>query len=180
MLEPFVTDRLSLRRLKPEDAASVFAYASDPEMTSYVSWDAHKSIDDSLSYISYAMDNVDKQLIDLFAITLKDNPAQVIGTISIEIKGKGEGELAYSLGRQYWRQGIMYEASHALIERAFNAYNLERIFATCKPPNIASKSLMLKLGMSYEGTLRSKVFIKGQYWDLEYYSILCNEWQNKV
>lgn len=45
------TDRLVLRPLRMEDAESVFEYACDPEVTTYVTWDAHKTINDSRTYI---------------------------------------------------------------------------------------------------------------------------------
>ena len=177
MIEPFETKRLFMRPLKFDDAHSIYEYARDPLVAQYVSWDAHKSIEDSRTYISYAMTLSPKPGADLFAITFKDDPDTVIGTVCIETKGsKVEGELSWALGRQYWRQGIMYEAAHALIERAFDTYQIERIFAICDPPNIASKALMNKLGMKYEGCLRSKIFEKGRFWDLEYYSILMHEW----
>ena len=40
------TDRLLLRKMRLEDAEAMFAYASDPEVTRYVLWDTHGSIEE--------------------------------------------------------------------------------------------------------------------------------------
>src|SRR5919202_331418 len=45
------TDRLILRKMTLDDAEAVFAYASDPEVTRYVIWDAHRSIEDSRAFL---------------------------------------------------------------------------------------------------------------------------------
>ena len=37
------TERLLLRKMRPEDSEAMFAYASDPEVTRYVLWDTHGS-----------------------------------------------------------------------------------------------------------------------------------------
>ena len=41
------TGRLLLRRMRLDDAEAMFAYASDPEVTRYVLFDTHRSIEDS-------------------------------------------------------------------------------------------------------------------------------------
>ena len=48
------TDRLILRKMTPDDAEAVFAYASDPEVTRYVIWETHRSIEDSRAFLDLA------------------------------------------------------------------------------------------------------------------------------
>ena len=64
-----------------------------------------------------------------------------------------------------------------MIDKAFKDLSLKRIFAKCARENIASKSLMQKLGMSYEGCLRAVRHAKNRFWDMEYYAILDDEWR---
>ena len=50
------TDRLILRRFNVDDAASVFKnWASDDEVTKYLTWSTHQSIDVSREYIDFCM-----------------------------------------------------------------------------------------------------------------------------
>ena len=45
------TPRLLLRRLRMEDADDIFAYASDPQMTPFVFWEPHRTIDDTREFL---------------------------------------------------------------------------------------------------------------------------------
>lgn len=45
------TDRMVLRKMRPSDAEAIFAYASDPEVSRYVIWDTHRSIQDSRAFL---------------------------------------------------------------------------------------------------------------------------------
>jgi ribosomal-protein-alanine N-acetyltransferase len=43
--------------------------------------------------------------------------------------------------------------------------------------NVASARVMEKAGMTYEGTLRKREFIKGAYRDIKLYAILKSEYR---
>src|SRR3712207_9563548 len=49
------TERLILRKLTLDDAKAVFAYASDPEVTHYVIWEMHRTIEDSTAFLELAL-----------------------------------------------------------------------------------------------------------------------------
>ena len=167
------TPRLILRQLRKEDAESIFEYASDAEMTAYVSWETHKSLEDSKSFIEKSLNHyLDSPLMPL-GLSLKEAPDRVIGTVGIQKKPAFEGELSYALSRQYWRQGFMFEACSALLDKAFTEYHFKRIFATSVKENLPSKSLMKKLGMRYEGLPKNKSDLKPRCraFDIEVYAI---------
>jgi RimJ/RimL family protein N-acetyltransferase len=54
------TDRLILRKMTLNDAEAVFAYASDPEVTRYVSWETHRKIGDSESFLRSVLGGYEK------------------------------------------------------------------------------------------------------------------------
>ena len=174
------TERLILRPLKLEDAESMFEYTSDLEMTQFVSWEPHKSLEDSKEFINSVLGEYEAKNSGPYGIFLKTAPYYIIGTIGLRVAGhKFEAELSYALARRYWQQGITYEAASALVDRAFTEHKFKRIMATCAKENIASKRLMKKLGMTYEGCLRARSYRKERFWDLEYYSILDNDVLNR-
>jgi ribosomal-protein-alanine N-acetyltransferase len=45
------TERLILGKMTLDDAGAVFAYASDSEVTRYVIWNMHRTIEDSKSFL---------------------------------------------------------------------------------------------------------------------------------
>jgi ribosomal-protein-alanine N-acetyltransferase len=55
--------------------------------------------------------------------------------------------------------------------------HLERIEARCIPENLPSSRVMEKAGMSYEGTLRDHLHVKGEFRTLNVYSISRKEWE---
>jgi [ribosomal protein S5]-alanine N-acetyltransferase len=58
--------------------------------------------------------------------------------------------LFYAISPVYQRQGCASEAAQALIDYAFQHLNLKRIVATTDYDNLASQSVMRKLGMRIE------------------------------
>jgi ribosomal-protein-alanine N-acetyltransferase len=71
----------------------------------------------------------------------------------------------------------MSEAARRIVQFGFEELNLTRIQATYLTENTASRRVMEKIGMTYEGTLRSYV----QKWekdrDLGMCAILRSEWE---
>ena len=61
-------------------------------------------------------------------------------------------ELGYRLGRRYWGRGFRTEGGAACLRVGFDVLGLERVVAVTMPGNAASRRVMEKLGMVYEGT----------------------------
>lgn len=170
------TERLILRKLRLEDAKDLFEYASDKEVTKYVTWEPHKSIEDSVNLIKFTHERYEKREGIIWGIVCKENK-KVIGTCDISPVTKHfRAEIAYALSRDYWGKGIMTEAVKEAIKFGFEKMNLNRIQAMCIPENIGSYRVMEKVGMKYEGLIREYMYIKGKFQDLKLYSILRREY----
>jgi len=173
------TSRLILKKISSEDAEDMFEYASDPEVTKYLSsWEYHKNIEDSLKFINLLLSRYEKGNPSDWGVYLKEN-GKLIGTCGFSFIDEKNmvGEVGYVLGRKYWNKGIMTEAVRKVIEFGFEKLNLNRIQARCKVENIASERVMQKVGMKFEGVLREAVFAKGRFWDMKMYSILKREYE---
>lgn len=170
------TDRLILRKMTPEDARAVFAYASDPEVTRYVIWETHRSIEDSRAFLDFAAGKYESGGEPDWGIVYKGDH-RFIGTCGI-VSWKpyhARAELGYALSRDYWGRGLMAEAVRAMISFGFDRMNLNRIEARCIAENAASARVLEKAGMLYEGTLRKRELIKGEHRDIKVYSVLRSE-----
>lgn len=172
------TPRLLLRPISRDDAPSVFEYAKNPNITKFVPWQTHKSIDDSYEFIEDAVRKNEEFPCSVLSISQKINPTVIMGTVGLG-QGKHDQEraLAYVIGEDFWRQGFTFEACTYLIAEGFQNYGLKRIYAWAASGNTPSKNLLLKLGMQHEGCLRSRELLKGELHDADYYSILLNEWE---
>jgi [ribosomal protein S5]-alanine N-acetyltransferase len=171
------TERLLLRKLRLEDARAMFAYASDPEVTRYVLFDTHRSIEDSVAFLRFAVEGYERGDFGGWGVVLKDSGA-FVGTCGVDYGYAPEharAELGYVLAREHWGKGLMPEAVRAVIRFGFGRMELNRIQARCIAENTASARVMEKAGMTYEGTLREYELIKGAYRDMKFYSILRRE-----
>ena len=171
------TERLLLRKMRLDDARAMFAYASDPEVTRYVLFETHRSIEDSRAFLRYAEEGYERGDFGGWGLVLKDSGA-FIGTCGVDVGYAPEharAELGYVLSRDHWGKGLMPEAIRAVIRFGFGRMELNRIQARCMAENTASARVMEKAGMTYEGTLREHELIKGAYRDMKFYSILRRE-----
>jgi ribosomal-protein-alanine N-acetyltransferase len=108
-----------------------------------------------------------------FAVTLKTE-GKLIGGVGIHGMER-QGEVGYCFNPNYWLHGYASEAATEILKFGFRDLGLHRIYATCRPGNIGSASVMKKIGMTYEGHLREHMFYKGKWHDSYQYSILEHE-----
>jgi ribosomal-protein-alanine N-acetyltransferase len=172
------SERLILRRLYKKDAKDIFEFAKDPEMTKYVVWDYHKTIDDTYNFLNTAFDSYKKGDVAPWAIVSKED-MKVIGTIDYHWWNTkyNLAEMGYALGKNYWNKGYTTEAVREIIKFGFDRMQLNRIQAKCEIDNVASEKVMLKCGMKYEGTARKQVFAKNRYRSLKMYAILKEDFE---
>ena len=171
------TARLHLRQIQPADAAALFAVKSDLEVTSSYGQEPHQSVDDTLGWIQRLQASYERREDFAWGITLKGEDV-VIGACTLWNFDSSLrcAEIGYELHPAYQGQGIMAGAVSAILTYGFGALGLHRIEANPLAGNPASRSLLLKLGFTYEGTLRQRHFFRGQFEDQLYFGLLKEEW----
>lgn len=167
------TKRLRLRPLSMRDEKDMYRYASDPAVSRHVLWDAHESPRDTRSALRAAIRQYRNGAPGSFAIERRSD-RRMIGTIGFMWVNTEyrSAEVGYSLARDCWNQGYATEALSAVLRFGFATLRLNRIEAQHETSNPASGRVMQKCGMTYEGTLRSRVFNKGHFSDVRLYAIL--------
>lgn len=178
---PLETERLFLRKLTPADAEDIFAYASDDQITRYLTWDTHGSLENTLGFIYYTLSRYERDEAGDWGIVVKAT-GKLVGTIGFVKSDRINhyGEIGYVLSRNYWGQGIMPEAAAEVIRFAFEVMGLNRVESCHFLPNEKSGRVMQKVGMTCEGIAREKMFAKGQFWDMKQYAILYRDWKQWV
>lgn len=167
------TERLILRKVTEQDIQDIYAYSSIEEVARYVTWDRHQTIADTEAFVSFIHNRYENQEIAPWGMEYKDS-GKLIGTIDF-VSWSPEhhcAEIGYVLSPDHWGKGIMTEAAKAIIEFGFTKMDLVRIQAKCFAENVGSARVMEKAGMTFEGILRKRMFMKGKFWDLKMYSII--------
>lgn len=173
------TDRLILRPFKIEDAEEVFNnWASDDEVTKYLTWPTHSSVEMSRSYMEFCINGYNEKNVYQWGMELK-NSHELIGNISVVkiIDEIDSVELGWVIGRKWWGNGYTAEAAERLLEFFFTEVSVNRICAGHDIDNPNSGRVMQKIGMKYEGTLRQSGKNNQGIVDMANYSVLREEWR---
>jgi len=86
-----------------------------------------------------------------YAITLGET-GQLVGAMGLVSMSRGEAELGYWIGKDYWGSGYCTEAAKKLLDFAFLELRLSRVTARHLAINPASGGVMDKCGMEVFGT----------------------------
>lgn len=153
------TARLILRPFVKEDAPAMYRnWASDPEVTKFLSWPTYKTVDTAYEILNIWVPQYRDDTFYQWAIELKEI-GEVIGSISVVNFDErvDMAEIGFCIGRSWWGQGMMTEAFQAVIDFLFGEVGVQRIEAGHDPNNPASGAVQRKCGLKYEGTLRRSI-----------------------
>ena len=151
------TKRLILRRFVIEDAPAMYRnWASDEDVTKFLSWKMHSGRGESEHVIAEWLKTYESDTRYLWAIVLK-TAGEPIGNIAVRIVNEDTEtvHVGYCIGKAWWHKGYTSEALSAVINFFFDEVGANRIEAYHDPRNPNSGGVMKKCGMKYEGTLRS-------------------------
>lgn len=146
------TPRLVLRRCKESDAEPMYRnWASDREVTKYLSWPTHSSAEVSKAVLADWIQNYDRPDYYQWMIELREL-SEPIGSVSVVRRKDSEKtvEIGYCIGKKWWHQAVMTEAVQAVIKYLFEVVGVQRIEACHDPRNPHSGGVMRKCGMHLE------------------------------
>ena len=174
------TDRLTLRQLTLDDAETLFALRTNPEVTRYLD---HIN-DENVAATVKLIETIDSRYASgdgiNWAITLRNSPAsssEIIGVVSLWRidKVNHRGEAGYMLHPDMWGQGMMTEAFRAVLDYGFKVINLHSVEANTSVGNVASQALLLKCGFVKEAHFRENWYFDGKFFDSLIYCKLASD-----
>lgn len=176
------TERLILRRFESSDAEAMFNnWASDAEVTKFLTWPAHSDVSVSKAVIGSWIPLYNNLNHYSWAIVLKEI-GQPIGSIAV-VDQRDDIQMVhigYCIGRKWWRRGYASEALAELIRFFFEDVGVNRIESRHDPRNPNSGKVMQKCGLKYEGTLRqSDRNNQGGFCDAARYAMLAEDYFSK-
>ena len=144
------TKRLILRPWCEDDAEELYKYACDPEVGPPAGWQPHTSVENSREIIRTVL-----SAPETYAVCLKEN-GKPIGSVGFHrndlAEQDDEYELGYWIGKPFWGQGLIPEASLEMLRYAFNDLGMKRIWCGYYDGNEKSRSVQEKLGFVYHHT----------------------------
>jgi RimJ/RimL family protein N-acetyltransferase len=169
---PIETARLRLRRLEPGDLAALHAIHSREDVTRWLYWNPRSEDEVRISLDAHIARPFDEGVV--LAIDLE---GELIGTANVAVGEHRQGEIGFMIHPDYQGHGYATEAAEAIVELAFDAYRLHRVYGCVEPRNTASVRVLERLGMRREAHLIENEWGKGEWHSEAVYAILAREWR---
>ena len=127
-----------------------------------------------LKFVRSNIKNMQSYEFDMF---LKENEQYIgnVGLINISMD-HNHADISYYIDTGMRNHGYTTEAALEMLRFGFEILGFEKISGLCMSKNPASRRVMEKIGMTYEGTLRNDLKKDGIYYDIDHLSILKNEY----
>ena len=154
--ERIETERLLLRRPRQSDAQAIYSgYASDHEVTRYLSWPRHRSVADTLAFLSMSDDEWQRWPAGPYLVLSRDNgkPGILLGSTGLFYKSPARAVTGYVFGREAWGHGYATESLQAMVEIA-RVTGVERLEAICHAEHAPSAHVLEKCGFNREEVRR--------------------------
>jgi RimJ/RimL family protein N-acetyltransferase len=176
----FQNARLIARRFEARDLEAFAAYRNDPDVARYQSWTSFSQQEAGEFIASMALKNPGDAGWFQFALQCRDDNS-LVGDCGLKIieDDRRLAEIGFTIARAHWSKGYASEAVRALLNYAFNTFDLHRVTASADPRNAASRRVLEKAGMVREAHFRKSLWFKGEWADDLVYAMLRQDWQSK-
>ncbi len=172
--------RLLIREFESADFDAIHSFAADPAVYRHMEWGPNTEADTHAFLERCREQRLESpRLFYERAIVLKET-GQLIGSSGIRIRDVGHrnGDFGYTLDSRFWGKGYATEVARELVRFGFEDLKLHRIYATCRPENLASARVLEKCGLKLEGHLRENKFVRGVWVDSLLYALLEQDYAN--
>lgn len=151
------TARLILRTPQMSDAATMFdRYASDPEVTRFLGWPRHRTVQDTEAFLRFSAQEWDRWPAGPYLITrLPDG--QLLGSTGLGFQAPHDVMTGYVLAADAWGKGYATEALAAMIAVSARI-GVTRLSAFCHPDHRPSRRVLEKCGFVRHTSMRQAEF----------------------
>jgi len=171
------TDRMILREMTKSDVPELFFLRSDATVLKYLGREPAKNLSEVEAFIDLIKGNIDNGEGIQWALTLKDQPEKLIGTICFWNMQKEHfrSEIGYALHPEHWSKGLMKEAILCVLDYGFATMKLHSVEARLAAANAASAAVLESTGFIKEGHFKQDFYFNGKFDDTLVYSKLTDK-----
>lgn len=144
------TERLNLIIVTLEDAPFFLELYNSPTFIQFIGDKNIKSLEDARNYIQNRFfPQIEKLGYGNYLITRKEDGAKVGAVGIFEREGLEVHDIGFSFLEEFQGKGYGFEAASKLLEKAFSDFGCTKISAITSKENVASQTLIKKLGLQY-------------------------------
>ena len=147
--ERFETSRLVLRKPGPADAEAIFVrYASDEQVTTYLAWPRHESIEQTRAFLEFSEAEWKRWPAGPYLIESHTGHG-LLGSTGLAFDSPSIAATGYVLARDAWGRGYATEALRAMMGVA-RGVGVLQLYAHCHPDHSLSARVLEKCGFQLE------------------------------
>lgn len=144
------TPRLILRKPLATDAEAIFnIYASDPEVTRYLSWPTHRTLADTRAFLAWSDGEWEAHPAGPYLVLLRSD-GRLLGSTGLMFPAPGFAVTGYCFARSEWGHGYATESLQAMVGLARNL-GVRRLESVCHVDHRPSAHVMEKCGFQAWG-----------------------------
>lgn len=165
------TQRLILRPFASHDLDAFASMNADADVVRYIGDGKPQTRAQTQTRLNAILDHWEQHGFGLCAVVDKAT-RDFAGFCGLQyLDNTSEIEVGYRLAKRFWGMGLASEAARASLRYGFEELGLDRIVAVVHPENVASQSVLEKVGLRYVKDAR---FYNS---DVEYYAITREEFE---
>lgn len=176
-LPHLISQKLLLRKIRNEDIPSLIKYCNNQKISDQIINIPYPyGEEEAKNRIKFVLSGWETGDRYVFAITLQPND-ELIGEIGLHLdKANNCAQFGYWIAEPFWGMGIATEALAAILKFGFTELNLNKIYATHYPDNLASAKVMLNNKMIKEAEMKEHYKIGSAYRDVIQYRLTKEEY----
>jgi ribosomal-protein-serine acetyltransferase len=173
-------ERRGLRVLEEADAGQLYAVTDSNRayLARWMPWAAEQTLEDTLGFIRRVSGQLAENDGFALAIVVEESIVGTLGFHRLDWQNRSTS-IGYWLAEAEQGQGTVTRALSALLDRAFDAWGLNRVEIRAAVENHRSRTIPRRLGFREEGVLRQAERFGERYMDLVLYALLAEDWRTR-
>lgn len=167
--KPVLCNKISLRKLRIEDAKPMLEWMQTPEIYEKMQYDPHEqNIERCIKFIKNSWRD---QTSVHYAVA--NHRGEYLGTVSLKNidKERNNAEFGIALHPKAMGSGIGGLALHAIMKKAFEELNLNKVYLYVRCDNEKAVAFYKKHHLEYEGCFKEHLYVRGEYKDIYWFAL---------
>ena len=157
------TERMILRRYRPEDADPLFQYlGTDPAMYACSGWNPYATLEMAQKTVRGFIDSYDDEHVYSWIMDIDD---VIVGTIGAYDYKDEHIEIGFSVVKNWQGRGLATEALKMALEYLTENEGISCVTAWCAAENIGSRKVLEKAGMQFLCTEKNALSVGDRVYD---------------
>jgi RimJ/RimL family protein N-acetyltransferase len=175
-------DHAVLCELRLDDAATMFAYRSHPDVARYQSWEP-ASVAELHGFIEHVLTSPPFVRGSWYQLGIAlHSTGELIGDCGVRVLADDprQAEFGVTVAPAHQGHGYAGQAVRALLAVLFEDLGKHRVYGSVDPRNAPSIALMRREGFRQEAHLRESIWFKEEWADDLIFAMLRREWLERA